>query len=54
MCCLGTKNSISYTNLLAIRNMHQIINKIIDYLLNEKLINKNEVDKIVKQVFKHR
>jgi len=51
MCCLGNKNIFTEIDINSIRNLHQIINKFIDYLLKQKLIKANEVDTFVNQVF---
>jgi len=54
MCFLGNKYTITQTDINAIKTLHQIINKIMDYLIKQKLIKRNEVDKIVNQIFRLR
>jgi len=52
MCSLGGKYSITQNDINSIKKIHEIINKIMEYLIIRTLINRNDVDKIVNQVFK--
>ena len=52
MCSLGGKYSITQSDINFIKTLHEIINKIMEYLIIRTLINRNDVDKIVNQVFK--